>query len=339
MPSTINVTVYADEIKEIGNHVPLTIDNEKWTYIGLLSVPEHKSDLLLHELARRRCLADPPQDWTTCTHRCRFHRKNDTEIHYQEFDDRVKSAIGTTWLKFLLENDLANMDLVHFYILGINLTRLDLNRFGGRENQDLHTTIYNRFFRTVLRRSLRHFYRDYDSITVSKVIHDSSTELAKHGYFPWHSLSRIGAEDDKIAFRDSSISFVNSDHREPDGDFRHSHFLQFIDVILGTAMNCLHFSSSIPKKMGPSSIVLPLFERLIEKPRNPNSRYHYVRKHRIEFCPGVDFRQVGDDEIGLALARDAFFFEKRLLKMATRNQLGLFEEPAATREINKTQHK
>ncbi len=282
----IHLNLYCDErIQERLEDDMLERVPAYWDYTGMLLVPASIEDELVRRLLNARCLSETPHPWGTCQPPCRFHDKNNTEVHYQELDSGHKFRVASAWLDFLLDNNLRDLGLVYFYILGIDRSKLDFDRFGPRTQVDRDLTIYNRFFRTAVLRSTKTFFGRYRTIHIDTIFHDRGSG-ERHPLFPWHAIARLGSSDQKLEFGDSQIRFLDSDHRAPEGDPVRSHLLQFIDLILGCTVNILHCSSKDKNKLGASRQIKPLVgDRIIKNPRNKNSSYHYVGRQRVEFFP------------------------------------------------------
>ena len=118
-----------------------------------------------------------------------------------------------------------------------------------------------------------------------------------HKYFPWHSIFRLQLEADKLYFIGNRIKFISSDHRKSDKDEIHSHFIQFIDLVLGCFMNCLHVNSKNANKLNLAKQAYPLVSRLIKAPYNPNSRYNYYRRQSIEFFPKENLKGLDENSL------------------------------------------
>ena len=222
--------------------------------------------------------------------------------------------IASKWLDYLL-ND---RDKVYFYILGINLNRLDKSYFGQQKQQN---NIYNRFFRTSILKSVKSYFHPYEKIYIKKICHDSSTSLETDAYLSWHCIFYIDNRDDKIYFKTDKIDFIDSDHRKSSNDY--SHFIQFIDLLLGCVYNCIEYASKNPDKEAIAEKCLPLVERLIEKPNNKNSRYNYVGRQKIEFFPKHDLRGLDRDSLEYKFKKRDSFYYKRVLKIKNKDQMTL----------------
>lgn len=101
---------------------------DSWLYMGILIVSKIIEQELLQDLLNSRCgNPDGNKVWEKCTPLCRFHNKNDTEVHFIEIErSKNKYFVAQRWLNYLL-NDREN---IYFYILGIDFTKLDKSKFG-----------------------------------------------------------------------------------------------------------------------------------------------------------------------------------------------------------------
>jgi len=328
----INLDIYCDEI----NPVKSKYDDTTWMYIGMLFVPKTKKTRLLKHLWDARCIQY--NNWhhneDMCPHQCKYHEKNNTEIHYHEIDrSNARYRIAERWLKeFMIEkNNRGNMGLVYFNLLGLDLTKMDLDEFGPDEGREL--TIYNRFFRTTLTSGAKYFFAEYDRINIEKIYHDKGSQ-EKHDYFPWHAGQKINLDDDKIVISNENVIFVNSDHRLESPDLaEESQFIQFIDVILGSIFCCLHNPTKNVQKQNIGLAIKPLSFRLLNNPQNVNSGYHYHRKQQISFFPR---NKLSDDtEISKQLnmlgnmmrGNKSYnqFYNKRPIPLNDKEQRNLFE--------------
>ena len=146
--NTIHLEVYCDEITRVRDGD----DGSIWMYLGALFVPHPKKDALLSKLLNLRCIKYNSWHWDEydCPNKCGYHKWNNTEIHFKEIHKhKSKYKIAKRWLEFLIEeNNKKDLRLVYFYILGIDLSKLNLERFGEGKGRD--SNIYNRFFRTLV---------------------------------------------------------------------------------------------------------------------------------------------------------------------------------------------
>jgi len=326
----INLEVYCDEIN------PVKSDKTTWLYIGMLFIPKTKKARLLKHLLDGRCV--PHNNWhlnrDMCPIQCNYHEKNDTEIHYHEIDrSNSRYRIAERWLKdFMIEkNNMGNMNLVYFNLLGLDLTKMNLDKFGPDEGREL--MIYNRFFRTALRGGAKYFFAEYDRINIENIYHDKGSQ-EKHDYFPWHAGRKINLEDDKISISNENVIFVDSDHRRERSDLiGESNFIQFIDVILGSIFCCLHNPTKNVQKQNIGQAVRPLLHRLLNSPQNVNSSYHYHRRQTISFFPKYKLSDEKEIYKQLNMFGDIKnvnksynqFYNKRPILLNEKEQRNLFE--------------
>ena len=290
--------------------------SKAWLYIGVMIVPEKIAPLLLQELLNMRC-GNPSGDkiWGQCSDECQRHKHNNTEVHYSEIEkSKDKYFVAEKWLDYLV-ND---RDKIYFYILGIDLKKLDKAQFGTQRQAN---NIYNRFFRTAILKSVKSYFHNYSSITIEKIFHDKNKALETDMHFSWHSIFYIGNRDDKVRFAFNKISFINSDHRKAKNHY--SHFIQFIDLLLGCFNNCLDHSSKNVDKETLSEKSLPLIERLIEKPNNKNSSHKYFGRQKVEFFPKHDLIGLDEKSLEYRYKKIDSFYYKRPLKIRNKNQLSL----------------
>lgn len=285
--SSIKLDTYCDEIHRVTDNSGST-----WMYMGMLFVRHDQKEALLKELLDMRCIQRNSWEWdeSQCPYKCGYHDRNDTEIKYSDLHrSNARYRIACRWLNdFLIEkNNRGNRGMVYFNIIGLNLTNMNLEYFGSDKSRDL--TIYNRFFRTVLKGGAKYFFSEYDNIIIETLYHDKGSQQM-HNYFPWYTGYRLNLEDDdKILVENEDVVFVDSNHRiylNEDGNLRNeSQFIQFMDLILGSIYCCLHNPAERKEKKGVGQIMMPLLQRLLNNPRNVNSNYHYYRKQQISFFP------------------------------------------------------
>ncbi|MDA8337741.1 MAG: hypothetical protein M0Z70_00385 [Nitrospiraceae bacterium] len=285
-----------------------------WLYIGMLIVPKDIEPLLLNGLLNSRCgHPEGSKIWGQCSPKCSWHPKNDTEVHYVEIEkSKDKYFAAARWLHYLLT------DKIYFYVLGLDLKKLDKSQFGANKQ---HNNIYNRFFRTAILKSVKSYFHAYQSIRIEGIYHDNYTAFETDNYFPWHSIFWIDNRDDKVSLGTDSISFIDSDHRKSGNEY--SHFIQFIDLLLGCVNNCLDHTSTNVDKEALAEKCLPLIERLIEKPNNKNSSYKYVGRQKIEFFPKHDLRGLDETSLEYKYKKMDCFYHKRHIKIKNKNQLPL----------------
>jgi len=315
----INLFGYQGETEEFAN-LKLFCDESgtnDWLYLGILIIPKVLEQELLQDLLNSRCgNLKGKKIWGKCNPFCKFHRKNDTEVHFSEIEkSKDKYFVAKRWLDYFL-NDRKN---IYFYILGINLTKLDKSKFGIKRQQN---NIYNRFFRTAILKSVKSYFYKYNKIIIENIYHDNSISLQTHSYFSWHSIFYISDKDEKVYFRTNEIDFIDSDHRKSSNSY--SNFIQFIDLILGCARNCIEYTSKNIDKEELLIQCLPIISRLIKNPNNINSKYNYVGRQKIEFFPKYDLKNIDENTLEYKYKKMNGFFTKKNLRIENRKQGSLF---------------
>jgi len=278
---------------------------EGWLYLGILLVPESMEAFLLQDLLNKRCNRPRSGNWGECSPLCKFHERNNVEIHFKEIGYRNKNKyyLSSRWIDYFLQE----VDKVFLYILGIDLNKLDRSYFGDDSIED---TIYNRFFRTAILKASKSFFSkyEYNKIIITEIIHDKES----HYYFNWHPIFFINLNDPRVKVVAPEIRFLDSDHRKPRGHHIYSHFLQFADLVLGCTRNCLDYTSSNELKRELSIKALELIERLINAPGNIKSSYKYVNRIKIDFFPKHDLRQFNNYDLQQLKRWDSFYTKREL---------------------------
>ena len=307
---SIRIKIFCDESATV---------EPPWLYFGLLLVPEFSEEALLQEILNRRCHSPSRQgNWGTCQPACLRHAKNDTEVHFKEIRPSKKYIyeVADRWLAYFLEE----IDKVYLYVLGVDLTRLDKRCFGDDRVRD---NIYNRFFRSALLVSAKSFFSAYDTIHVTKIVHDENPSLEDHPFFTWHTASTINEHDPRLRCEDVRVQFLDSDHRVSTDP--HSHFIQFVDLILNCVRCCRDYSPDSNELK--TALVLKsheLVKRLIKSPSNVRSSYKYVGRLKIQFFPRHDVKSLNEGSLVYELKRFDSLYTNRELRIENRGQLLLF---------------
>ena len=224
--------------------------------------------------------------------------------------------IADRWLDFFL-NDTTQ---TYFYIFGIDLLNLDYSTFGESKGNDKFNTIYNRLFRTAIKKSIKTYFSKYKSIIVKNIFHDNS-DLENHKYFPWHCIYKLDKDDEKLFFSCDKIDFIDSDHNKSKN--LRSNLIQYIDLLLGLSFNALHFSSRDDNKVKLTERYLPVLERIMKEPRNINSRYKHYNRLGIDFFPKHKISNLSEAE--KEFVKYDSFYKEREIRIYRKNQKTLFD--------------
>jgi len=320
----LDVEVYSDEIFEVIDPQERT----KWIYIGILFIPLDKKESCLKILKDYRCFKYG--DWSgnehECSHPCRYHNKNNTEIHYKEVhksDARFK--IACKWIEFISSGACARGDKkIFFNILGLNLTNLKLDQFGS--NSDRILTIYNRFYRTALLSGLKYFFKDYKTTVIHKIYHDDGSQKS-HKYCPWHPIYKISIQNEHILILNDEIEFIDSDHRKSNRD--ESQFIQLVDILLGAVYSCLHNDSNKLQKKKLGYLFKSTLETLLDRRKHESSdamigsyyKSNYYRTYQVTFFPSTEMENqelqqrfdLDNFSADLLQAKDRFYYDRPIV--------------------------
>lgn len=254
--SDIKLEVFCDEIKGAQN----SETGEIWDYICIVGIPIEKKQELLNKLQTIRNM-----------HKC------ESEIKSIDLDHSPKRKTAEGWLDIVLQDQLEKK--IYFSILGINRSKLNFSSFGGNN----FSPIYNRFFRPTLLGLLKYSFAEYNKVIVKTIYHDKG-ELEDDEIFPWHVIDKISLSEHKIFFDCKNITFIDSDHRNPQGQHE-SHIIQLSDLLVGLTSECLDYTSHKPAKTLLGKKFYPLLERMINHPKNTRSSFGHYRKYLISFFP------------------------------------------------------
>jgi len=268
-PEVIEINIYADEVQEI--ECPYT--KEKWIYIGV--VVERLDKPLLDEIISIRYKNNFDINSP-------YFKKNDRIIHWNEIRGADTKNIAERWIEFILDPSKSG-DKFFAYVLGINLSKLNLEEF---DKENTFNSVYNRFFRTAVLYLLKSAFHG-KKIIVKNIFHEKGQQ-ENHKFFPWHCIYKIEQEEENIEFECSEIIFLPKSHRESEGGDKRSNLIQLCDLFLGLCVRLLHGIGSGNRSHFREELLklfLPLFQRMIDNPENPNSRYQHKGRIMIRFFP------------------------------------------------------
>src|SRR3990167_8658826 len=310
----IGVNLYCDEIKSVRS--PVT--NDKWHYIGIFIVPvDFEKDLLI-DLDKARYFKEYSSHNDLSKIDLNYYEQNNCKIHFVDLDARMYH-VANRWHKYILHRDSSNK--IHFSILGINESKLDISAFGGND----FITIYNRFFRTAVAYPLLKFFPGH-KITVNDIFHEVGDQK-NDDLFPLHSIFKINSEEKlPIYFKNQEIKFLEKDH----GVNSRGNFIQLIDLILG-ATRVMFDGISNPKssngkfKNQITESFSELISRLVNNPDNPNSNYclNYHKRMNLSFFP---YNRIGlSSEYGdISKRMGEFYKRKGEMNFLNKHQQSLF---------------
>lgn len=308
------LNIYCDEVS--------IHDSNNFIILGALFIEDIDVKRVIDHLENNRCLNQSNHKWNyeyeACPNKkiCKedLHKRNNTVIHFKEIDkSRERKNIAQKWL-ILLKNSLK--EYVKFSILIIDLNKLDRDYFGQRKT-DLN--IYNRFFRTLLKGGIRYLYQ-YKHIQIKNVYHDQGSQ-ENHFYFPELNLEKLERNtSDNFIIEDKKIKFVNDDHRiylkNNDMDLViNSHFIQLIDLILGSFTQLYLNLSSNDDKKEVAEVIRELFESIFKYERKYSGSVSFFPRYSLSELVKIERYSINDfnkksyeDQIAIALKFQGNFY-------------------------------
>lgn len=311
---SIHVTIFCDEVKNQKINDEMFNVHENWDYIGVCIVPTEKLFNLVNELNNLRC---PTKNYLNCNNNCKFHEKNKKKIHYQDYSDTICFQTADRWCDVILNNTIQKKDFF-IHILGINVAKIDRSFFKtSGEKTNIENNIYNRFFRTSIKYSLKSFFDGYDAIIVDNIFHDTGN-MEYHPYFKKQPLRKLKEEIANVYFNCKEVSLIETNNKNCMET--NQVILQLIDLFLGATLNCLHATGKKNKKKIALKL-FPIIDRCINSSSNPNSRYAKI--YSISFFPKNKIDE-NDDYIEKLIKWNDNFYVNREIKLSEVEQLSLF---------------
>ena len=261
----IEINIYADEIQS--KRCPYT--NDKWIYIGI--VVEDLSKPLLEDIISERFCNNSDKNSP-------YYPKNNRVIHWSEINDADTKNICKRWFEYILNIDKSGKKF-YSYILGINDSKLNKNEF---DPNDQFNSKYNRFFRSAILYGLKTFF-PRKTIIVKNVYHEEGQQHYDE-YFPWHCIYKITQKVDNITFEKARIKFLPKDHKKDEK----SNLIQLCDAFMGACTSIIHGiqqSRTSVYREELMDMISPLVKRMINEPKNTNSRYQHGNRIMIRFFP------------------------------------------------------
>ena len=260
---TIKINIYADESK--------SRKDEFWNIWHYICIVIDKSDnLLLNEIEKERYHWNPS---------ILSNEKHNKKIHRSDISSIDEKNICERWFKYILDNK-KNWN---FYgtILWINVSLLSTKCFWDKS----FNTVYNRFFRTAIIYSVKTYFPWY-KIIIGNIFHEI-WEQENYDIFSTHCIKKINELDENISVECDRIIFLWKDHNEN----KNATLIQLCDVYLWVILNIIHWCENytskrfIKYKKSLIDMMFPLVKRLIENPKNKNSKYNFYKHQSISFFP------------------------------------------------------
>lgn len=268
-PTDIRINIYADEVQQI----PCPITKEIWIYIGLII--ERLDKPLLNDIIKIRYCNNFEVNSS-------YFSKNNRIIHWSKLKSIDTKNIAERWIKYIL-NPTQSGEKFYAYVLGINLSKLNVDEF---DRTNIFNSVYNRFFRSAILYAIKTCFQD-KNVIIENIFHEDGQQKF-HKYFPWQPILKIKEKADHIDILCTDITFLPKSHIESEGGNKVSNLIQLCDLFLGLCVSSLHGindSKQSKYKEELLNLFLPLFERMINNPNNPKSRYAYKGRLMIKFFP------------------------------------------------------
>lgn len=265
----IHVSIYADEIWPVKN----IYSNENWIYS--MAIYERTDMPILNDLINYRFLKER-ENWKD------YIEKNNTNIHWAEIgEDLNKKFVIERWLEYIRKDCFGNRKF-YFSLIGINLNNFNTSEFD--KNQNLNS-IYNRFFRSMLKYSLKKFFGR--GVIVENIFHEQGSQ-EKHKYFDWHTIFKLD-QDEHLNFNCNLVEFLPKSHKED----KRVNILQLCDV-LGGIFKDLHCGFTESKKNTTKRQILDLpivnnffIKRVLRESKNVKSSYGHAKRFHVSFFPKI----------------------------------------------------
>ena len=283
----VSVNIYADEV--YGKECPYT--KNIWHYIGI--IVEDLNNPLLDDIIHERFMGNFDEHSP-------YYEMNNKVVHWSDIRIADTKNICKRWFEYIL-NPNRSKNTFYSYILGLNDSFLIREEF---DTNDAFNSKYNRFFRTAVLYALKVFFGGRQVI-VENIYHEEGQQSYSE-YFPWHVIYKLKQEEENIAFNCNKIIFLPKDHKKD----RRSNIIQLCDAVLGVSTSIIHGiekSKASKYREELADLYCDMFKRIIENPRNKNSRFEYYNRIMISFFPKE--KTAPDDVRRL---RNQFYSKRRL---------------------------
>ncbi len=261
----IGYNVYCDECFE-----------KDYLVLGQLIIKKTDEEYIFNNLKNSRCLNRDNNifyfNQEDCKIKCRYHKKNNTEIHFTDLNSSIeKSKIAKKWID-LIKKDLKSK--IFFKLFLVNKNKLDQQRFGNKKQI---YNIYNKFFKISLGGFKKYVFGN-NLININKIFHHRSSALETHMYFKNINLKQYG-----INLINKEIIFYSDNHHEYEkkSDIIITHFIQLIDLLIGCFIQLLTNRSKQGYKINVAEESRYIFDNI-----------NNFRNYSISFFPKYSIKEL-----------------------------------------------
>lgn len=258
-PKIYKVNIYADEI--MNKKCPYTSD--MWHYIGLIM--ENCEQSILEDIIKKRFMNNIDESSP-------FYKKNNKIIHWNDIKSVDEVNICKRWFEYILNNDK-----FYFYILGLNVNKLNKEEF---DKTNEFNSVYNRFFRSAVLYGIKTFFNN-NQVSIRNIYHEQGQQK-DHQYFPWHIIHKIPQLEDNISFSCDKVTFLSKDHTIT----KESNILQLVDALMGAVTNIIHGVENSKRAKNREPLIKIVLKAVQESTSNHYRKDEWFNKHfLIRFFP------------------------------------------------------
>lgn len=172
-----------------------------------------------------------------------------------------------------------------FNLCVLLVERLHWPSFGG-PGGGAWARVHRRFLRSTIE---YHLLRAFGNapVHVTNIFHDREGLLETDSDFAKYALPQLNRNEPRITYASPDVIFINSDHAKEPVYKAQSHFIQFIDCIIGATRQAVHSPNDNEARRKLAEKWFPIVARLNDsrKCRNPNSRYQHYPRANLSFFP------------------------------------------------------
>ncbi len=255
------------------------------------------------------------------------HRKESTwekEIHFKDLKDtHTVNDLAVRWIRYFCN---AGFNDFYFYLLGVDLQLIVKRSWksGARDHR-----IYNRFFQIGLYGAVKWFFlnpaTDYEDVLINQIFSHGKSREDKDEFHTrpiFETLQKSLDNNENITFNSYKIAEVVSDHDEEPHNPNASHFIQFVDIIMGT-FSQIYDDTSKHKGKNLCANTMLSFE-LPKKIMSINPRSRYYKKYAVSFFPKAKISEKDFFEKRPEYFKASQFYNTRSMAYTSRGQMTLF---------------